>query len=226
MAKRPDVISYFGDMVGGLPRLLQEDEEICREMVEPYISQLPEDQQKIIKLRSGWDGEGKYKTELARELYGTEKTREVDQLEWKARRSFMLKRAHDKIFHEAMERTSDMAYVGEDIPQSAVFQYFYWRTGKVEREIDSLRRENRDLWDMFTPEQKEEQEQRKFYGRSVDELELCVRSADYLAKMGCKTIGDVYQKSDDELMKGLKKKSYLEVKEVLKDLGEPPSMLK
>lgn len=57
--------------------------------------------------------------------------------------------------------------------------------------------------------------------RSVDELELSVRSANCLQQANIKTIGDLVQKSEAEMLKtkNFGRKSLKEIKEILSDMG-------
>lgn len=67
-------------------------------------------------------------------------------------------------------------------------------------------------------------EQDKLYetlGRSVDELELSVRSANCLQNANIKTIGDLVQKTEAEMLKtkNFGRKSLKEIKEILAEMG-------
>jgi DNA-directed RNA polymerase subunit alpha len=57
--------------------------------------------------------------------------------------------------------------------------------------------------------------------RSVDELELSVRSANCLQQANIKTIGDLVQRSEGEMLKtkNFGRKSLKEIKEILAEMG-------
>jgi DNA-directed RNA polymerase subunit alpha len=57
--------------------------------------------------------------------------------------------------------------------------------------------------------------------RSVDELELSVRSANCLQNANIKTIGDLVQKTEAEMLKtkNFGRKSLKEIKEILSEMG-------
>jgi DNA-directed RNA polymerase subunit alpha len=58
-------------------------------------------------------------------------------------------------------------------------------------------------------------------GRSVDELELSVRSANCLANANIRTIGDLVQRTESEMLKtkNFGRKSLKEIKEILSEMG-------
>lgn len=68
---------------------------------------------------------------------------------------------------------------------------------------------------------KEEQRWNENLFRSVDELELSVRSANCLQNANIKTIGDLVQKSEAEMLKtkNFGRKSLKEIKEILAEMG-------
>lgn len=72
------------------------------------------------------------------------------------------------------------------------------------------------------PEQdNKEEEIRKLLAKSVEELELSVRSANCLKNARIMTIGDLVQKSESEMLetKNFGRKSLNEIKAILKDMG-------
>ncbi len=68
---------------------------------------------------------------------------------------------------------------------------------------------------------REQEERRKVLQRSVSELELSVRAANCLKAAEIKTIGDLVQKSEAEMLKyhNFGKKSLQEIKEILDGIG-------
>ncbi|NOY52885.1 MAG: DNA-directed RNA polymerase subunit alpha [Deltaproteobacteria bacterium] len=66
-----------------------------------------------------------------------------------------------------------------------------------------------------------DEELRKFLRKSVEELELSVRSYNCLKKAEIKTIGELVQKTDSEMLrtKNFGRKSLNEIKELLTDMG-------
>jgi len=68
---------------------------------------------------------------------------------------------------------------------------------------------------------REQEEKRKTLQRSVSELELSVRAANCLKAADIKTIGDLVQKSESEMLKyhNFGKKSLQEIKEILTGIG-------
>lgn len=66
-----------------------------------------------------------------------------------------------------------------------------------------------------------DEELRKFLQKSVEELELSVRSYNCLKKAEIKTIGELVQKTDSEMLrtKNFGRKSLNEIKELLTDMG-------
>jgi len=62
---------------------------------------------------------------------------------------------------------------------------------------------------------------RELMGRSVDELELSVRSSNCLKNANIKSIGDLVQKSESEMLKyrNFGRKSLNEIKEILTEMG-------
>ncbi len=71
------------------------------------------------------------------------------------------------------------------------------------------------------PEDKKESESNENLYKSVDELELSVRSANCLKKANIRFIGELVQKSEAELLKtkNFGRKSLKEIKEIVTDLG-------
>src|SRR5712672_2918095 len=69
--------------------------------------------------------------------------------------------------------------------------------------------------------QKEEAKLNENLFRSVDELELSVRSANCLQQANIKTIGDLVQRSEAEMLKtkNFGRKSLKEIKEILAEMG-------
>ncbi len=67
----------------------------------------------------------------------------------------------------------------------------------------------------------EEQKLNENLFRSVDELELSVRSANCLQNANIKTIGDLVQKTEAEMLKtkNFGRKSLKEIKEILAEMG-------
>jgi DNA-directed RNA polymerase subunit alpha len=57
--------------------------------------------------------------------------------------------------------------------------------------------------------------------RSLDELELSVRSQNCLQNANLQTIGELVQKTEAELLmlKGFSRRSLLEIKEILQEMG-------
>ncbi|MBM4379714.1 MAG: DNA-directed RNA polymerase subunit alpha, partial [Deltaproteobacteria bacterium] len=74
---------------------------------------------------------------------------------------------------------------------------------------------------MFVAAPKEEGKMNENLFRSVDELELSVRSANCLQQANIKTIGDLVQKSEAEMLKtkNFGRKSLKEIKEILAEMG-------
>jgi DNA-directed RNA polymerase subunit alpha len=68
---------------------------------------------------------------------------------------------------------------------------------------------------------REQEERRKILQRSVSELELSVRAANCLKAAEIKTIGDLVQKTESEMLKyhNFGKKSLQEIKEILDGIG-------
>ena len=62
---------------------------------------------------------------------------------------------------------------------------------------------------------------RDLLGRSVDELELSVRSSNCLKNANIKTIGDLVQKNEAEMLKyrNFGRKSLNEIKEIIVEMG-------
>jgi len=71
------------------------------------------------------------------------------------------------------------------------------------------------------PTEDESLEINKYLVRSVNELELSVRAANCLKNAKIKTIGDLVQKTEGEMLrtKNFGKKSLTEIKEMLIDMG-------
>ena len=69
--------------------------------------------------------------------------------------------------------------------------------------------------------QREQEEKRKTLERSVSELELSVRAANCLKAAKIKTIADLVQRSDGEMLQyhNFGKKSLQEIKEILDGMG-------
>ena len=67
----------------------------------------------------------------------------------------------------------------------------------------------------------EKEKMRELMGRSVDELELSVRSSNCLKNANIKSIGDLVQKSESEMLKyrNFGRKSLNEIKEILTEMG-------
>jgi DNA-directed RNA polymerase subunit alpha len=67
----------------------------------------------------------------------------------------------------------------------------------------------------------EREKQRELMGRSVDELELSVRSSNCLKNANIKTIGDLVVKTESEMLKyrNFGRKSLNEIKEILTEMG-------
>ena len=61
----------------------------------------------------------------------------------------------------------------------------------------------------------------KYQNKSIEELELSVRSYNCLKRAGIQTVEELTQKTEDEMMRvrNLGKKSLKEVKDVLQELG-------
>jgi len=70
-------------------------------------------------------------------------------------------------------------------------------------------------------EDKEKAEMEKVLGMSIDEIELSVRASNCIQKANIKTIGDLVQKSEGEMLKykNFGKKSLNEIKKILTDMG-------
>lgn len=72
-----------------------------------------------------------------------------------------------------------------------------------------------------TPEDKQKAELERLLSMSIDEVELSVRASNCIQKANIKTIGDLVQKSEGEMLKykNFGKKSLNEIKKILADMG-------
>lgn len=81
--------------------------------------------------------------------------------------------------------------------------------------------EAESIADQAFSEENENNEQKKLLEKSIEELDLSVRSYNCLKKSNINTFGEIVSKTEDEIMgiKNLGKKSFEEIKEKVKELG-------
>ena len=94
-------------------------------------------------------------------------------------------------------------------------------SAKILKEYTSLFINFNEIEDFVEEEQEKDNEMFKVFNRSVDDLELSVRSANCLHSAGIKYIGELVRRSESEMLKtkNFGRKSLNEIKEVLKEMG-------
>ncbi len=91
----------------------------------------------------------------------------------------------------------------------------------VKQYLDAFDEENENIEYPQEETKDDNSEMRSLLGKSVEELELSVRAANCLKNAGIKSIGELVQKSEAEMLKyrNFGKKSLEEIKEMLIDMG-------
>lgn len=89
------------------------------------------------------------------------------------------------------------------------------------KHLSIFTRTEEELEEEETPLTEEEKKREEYLNLPVSELELSVRSANCLSSMNCKTIRDLVQKPDQEMLKcrNFGKKSLGELKSILTEMG-------
>jgi hypothetical protein len=227
------IVDYFRNNYSILGRIhrpraffpaLLEDKVHCREVLGEVIGQLPEDQQEIIKRRSGWNGKPETKVSISRDLYGSESIGRINYLEHEAMISIV--RADEKIRDTCKAIIGGLAYNGENVSAAVVYDQLQYEQGISVRKLSSRnwnleQRLKRVEWKLMNPEEKEEKKIEEFSRIPIEALDTSVMTIMHLESLGCKNLADVYNLTDNELRSGTSgKRPYRQITRMKKELDE------